>query len=63
MKPTYRQCVLRRGEATRVGHIPSQFAIVGQIVNLRLKGKKSKGWLITYAGDDAVESGTRRAKG
>jgi hypothetical protein len=44
---TYTQCKMKKGTLTRIGWIPTQFAVIGKFIELKMLGVWSKGWLVT----------------
>lgn len=43
------QCTLQRGDTTMVAWIPSQFAVAGEYVKIRTRGRWVDGWLVKAA--------------
>ena len=47
---TYTQCILVKENTSRVGWIPTEKAVLGKPIRLKIDGKWSSGWVVNVFG-------------
>ena len=50
-KTKYRQCVLKKDNATQVSYLPEKYAHMDNVVKLKNNGEWDNGWKVIYAGE------------